>query len=301
MPSLSFPFAQQAQIIRSNQRDYFHVSTLREQTDNVLRTWLGTRRLSRWEKEVDLLVKLLYYGFTVGRATQSLGEEYTGIWLHSTRTDKPPSLALRAALVLLPTLPSYILARWGSGLRTDSTLGSVLRKLPPGLEVLSEINLAVFYLRGSYYTLARRLLGVRYISSTLEDPNSRPPSYSLLGVLLGIRLLYRLVTFLRSLRAQTDSHTSRGKRRADEAHETYIDDTPVSSLLVPENPDGEPVVPAEEDTRTILDIPSIPSEIRAGRNCTLCLEERTSSCATECGHLFCWNCIVGWGREKVRL
>lgn len=248
-----------------------------------------------------------------------MGEEYTGIWLHSTRTDKPPSLALRAALVLLPTLPSYILTRWGSGLPTDSRLSSILRKLPPALEVLSEINLAVFYLRGTYYALAKRLLGVRYvsstlealsswymliafqISSTLEDPNSRPPSYSLLGILLGIRLIYRLIAFLRGLRTQADSQTVKGKRHADEAHETYIDDTPVSSLLGPENPDGEPVVPAEEDERTILDVAAIPAAIRAGRNCTLCLEERTSSCATECGHMFCWNCIVSWGREKVRI
>lgn len=28
---------------------------------------LGTRWLSRWDKEIDLLVKVLYYGLTVGR------------------------------------------------------------------------------------------------------------------------------------------------------------------------------------------------------------------------------------------
>lgn len=71
-------------------------------------------------------------------------------------------------------------------------------------------------------------------------------------------------------------------------------------MLGPYDPDAQPVVPAEEDEGTILDVAQIPSSVRAGRNCTLCLEERTSSCATECGHMFCWNCIVGWGREKVR-
>ncbi|KAJ3554181.1 hypothetical protein NM688_g3238 [Phlebia brevispora] len=299
MSSLAFPFAQQAQIIRSNQRDYFHVSSLREQTDNVLRTWLGTRWLSRWEKEVEFAAKVLYYGLTVGRATQTLGEEYTGIWLHSVRAHQPPPHALRAALVLVPTLPSYIIARWGSGLPADSRLSAVIRKVPTLLEVLSEINLAVFYLQGTYYTVTRRLLGVRYVSSTLEDPNSRPPSYSLLGVLLAIRLLYRLITFIRDLRPTENLRTLKGKRHADEAHETYVDDIPVSSMLGPEDPEGEPVIPAEEDERTILDVAAIPAAIRATRNCTLCLEERTSSCATECGHLFCWNCIVGWGREKV--
>jgi peroxin-10 len=28
---------------------------------------VGTRWLTRWNKEVDLLVKLVYYGFTTGR------------------------------------------------------------------------------------------------------------------------------------------------------------------------------------------------------------------------------------------
>ena len=28
-------------VVRSNQRDYFHVSSLREQADNVLRAWFG--------------------------------------------------------------------------------------------------------------------------------------------------------------------------------------------------------------------------------------------------------------------
>ena len=32
--------------VRSNQRDFFHVSTLREQADNVLRAWLGASCIS---------------------------------------------------------------------------------------------------------------------------------------------------------------------------------------------------------------------------------------------------------------
>lgn len=78
-----------------------------------------------------------------------------------------------------------------------------------------------------------------------------------------------------------------------------MDDIPVSSMLGPGNPDEDITIPAEEDTRTILNVADIPLDARAGRSCTLCLEERTSSCVTECGHLFCWSCIIGWGREKV--
>lgn len=99
------------------------------------------------------------------------------------------------------------------------------------------------------------------------------------------------------------SPLSKGKEKATisatDGRETFLDDRPVSSFLGPENPEGEPAKPAEEDERTMLDVTAIPEAARASRNCTLCLEERTDSCSTDCGHLFCWSCIVGWGREKV--
>jgi len=137
------------------------------------------------------------------------------------------------------------------------------------------------------------------LSTIPEDPYARPPSYSLLGILLGIRLCHRLLKFIRTATQDPESALSKGKHPVNDTRETFIDDRPVSSLLGPADSEGEPARPAEEDERTMLDIASIPQSARAGRNCTLCLEERTDSCVTECGHLFCWSCIVGWGREKV--
>ncbi|KAF9229692.1 hypothetical protein BS17DRAFT_744079 [Gyrodon lividus] len=294
---LSFPRAAQAQITRANQRDLFHVSSLKEQAEIVLRSWLGTRWLTRWDKEVDLVVKLLYYGLSVGRAVQTLGEEYTGIWQHSAYTGQTPSKASRIALILLPTLPSYILARGDTHIASlPPKVASALRVLPMCLEVATEVNLAAFYLRGTYYDLTKRILGIRHISPTPENPRVRPPSYSLLGILILIRLLHRLVTYLRSKLA---SEKSLGKHSVDETHEMFIDDRLVSAMLESADPESTPAKPAEEDENTILDVSSMPTSVRVGRTCTLCLEERTDSCATECGHLFCWSCIVGWGREKA--
>ncbi|KAJ7293841.1 Pex12 amino terminal region-domain-containing protein [Mycena rebaudengoi] len=301
-PTWSFPRAQQAQIIRANQRDLYHVSSLKDQVETVLRAWLGTRWLSRWDKEVDLLVKLGYYGLTTARATQTLGEEYTGIWQYSgLHNSLPPPPLVRAALVLLPTVPAYLLARWGNNDTPDtqpSRFRSALKAVPTTLEILTEINLALFYVHGTYYDLVKRLLGIQKVSSIPQDPHTQPPSYSLLGILLGVRLLHRLVVFLRRTSSEK-SPTVKGKQRKSTTPETFIDERPVSNFLGPVDPEGEPARPAEEDERTMLDIASIPDALRAGRNCTLCLEERTDSCSTECGHLFCWSCIVGWGREKA--
>jgi peroxin-10 len=84
---------------------------------------------------------------------------------------------------------------------------------------------------------------------------------------------------------------------------TYIDTTVVSDIL--ENPDHYSVATNEDgskdatqDQHTSLQIADLPQSIRESRKCALCLEERTESTLTECGHLFCWGCIVPWAQER---
>ncbi|TFK40904.1 Pex12 amino terminal region-domain-containing protein [Crucibulum laeve] len=294
-----FPPAQQAQIIRANQRDLYHVSSLRDQTDNALRSWLGTRWLGKWDKEVDLCVKLAYYGLTIGRATQTLGEEYTDIWQYSaTRNINLPSRRLRIALILISTFPSYLVAKWNqSSLNARYPWTTKwLKRLLLALEIATELNVAAFYINGTYYSLVKRALGLRYLSSIPNDPHTRPPSYSLLGILIGIRLLYRAVTAYRE--NFVHAATRKEKHTAANAQENYLDERPLSSYLNSVDLEDQPAKPAEKDEATALDVTTIPEVHRGSRNCTLCLEERTDSCSTECGHLFCWGCIVGWGREK---
>ena len=145
------------------------------------------------------------------------------------------------------------------------------------------------------------------LSSIPENPNSRPPSYSLLGILIAFRLIHKLFSVIhdwrrsRTKESNTLEASSKGKQvlRNEKSSEASIDGVPISDIFENAPNDSTPPVPAEEDENTILDFERIPGDVRASRNCTLCLEERTSTCATECGHLFCWMCILGWGREKV--
>ncbi|KAF8309840.1 hypothetical protein DL93DRAFT_2158167 [Clavulina sp. PMI_390] len=324
------PRATQAQIMRAAQKDVFNVFTLREDSENVLRAWLGTRWLTRWSLEVDLLAKLIYYGLTTLRGTQTLGEEYTDIRrIHST-SRRFPRFKLRLALILLPTLPPYILSRFSRrassmGRSRDSLLARLLRASPGVFELLAELNLAAFYIgSGSVapYTIAERVLGIRHMASTPSDPNQRPPSYSLLGILLAIRLIYRIQGIVSSVLPKSSTATSSpipmdsssfssGKTSFGTSNPVdhssslpSIDNTPIAELvpasllarIATEGDDGKD----HWGDRTVLSVEELPSEVRTShRRCALCLEERTASTVTECGHLFCWTCIVGWGREKA--
>jgi peroxin-10 len=87
----------------------------------------------------------------------------------------------------------------------------------------------------------------------------------------------------------------------DAQQRQYIDSRPIAKILEQQAQDRDSDTPPdpEADEFTVLNVATIDSGLRAGRRCALCLEERTATAATECGHLFCWNCIVGWGEEKA--
>jgi len=149
--------------------------------------------------------------------------------------------------------------------------------------------------------LISRTLITLQISATPIDPNTRPPSYSLLGVLILFRIGYRLLNYLRDRSPQCapsigDEKKSPSPSNSDEPH---IDDRPVSTLLN-YDPETDLASGDEKEKLTVLDLETVPASVRAGRTCTLCLEERTATCVTECGHIFDWNCIYSWGRERVR-
>src|SRR6267378_748703 len=123
----------------------------------------------RFDKEVELGVRLIYHGLTTGRGTstshptpltiiesnslaiQTLGEEYTNIWVHLKWARAP---RVRAALILLPTLPPYLLARLGPPLYVRyPRLKDVATAAVNVIELASEINVAFFYITGVYYRL----------------------------------------------------------------------------------------------------------------------------------------------------
>ncbi|KAG8722385.1 peroxisome biogenesis factor 10 [Ceratobasidium sp. 394] len=309
----SLPPATQAQTIRSNQKDLQHVAQLREQVTDVLRNYFGHRWLNRREAEVDLATNLAYFSLTSLRATQTLGEEYVGMWPYNPASKTLLTRKLRIALILLPTLPGYLASKLAARLQPGSITQISLSVVPSIFEAAGELNLALFYLSGTYYSLTKRILGVKHVSGISPDPNARPPSYSFLGILMCIRLLHRFYTALdkrlKSLEPDPPQEPTNALALSvnpppipvepDTQQRQYIDSRPVSKILEQQADDRNMDAPPEADEFTALNIAAVDPELRAGRRCTLCLEERTATAATECGHLFCWNCIAGWGEEKA--
>jgi peroxin-10 len=92
---------------------------------------------------------------------------------------------MRTAVILASLIPSYVMGRWGHSSALNNshpTLAKWFIIIPTAMDIATEVNLAVFYLRGSYYDLIKRLIGVQHVSLPSPPPlhlNLTVPRYLL--------------------------------------------------------------------------------------------------------------------------
>lgn len=191
----------------------------------------------------------------------------------------PPSRSVLGRLPLLSLLSSVELPSFGSLLD----------------EHLRAVHLAIFYLFGRYYNISKRLLRVRYLSLHKKaGPGAKPPSYEVLGVLMAVQLSVRLLSVLYKRRkarkeAEHQARVEAGETKEPEKAVRRIDDVSIEDLIFDPNASDDEDEEDEDETDEQANV----------RKCTLCLGPRKDPACSECGHIFCFTCIVGWAREKA--
>lgn len=261
--------ASQPEIVQASRRDAGTLSMLQEKIKESLIVLLGNRTGSVLGPEVALISGVLYYGLSGLRRRPTLGEEYSDLVqvTDSRRATASQGLRLMIFNTLVPYIASRVLRKLKAHLSRNESTSGVMEMLIGQLEALVKFwqrsHLAIFYFTGEFYEPSKRFTKIRYVHS--RKKMTEPAAYTVLGMLLGIQLAGN------AMYTGWELCSTLFKWCLASSHED------ATSTSVEESVDEEP----------------------SSRNCTLCLCEMSFPTATNCGHMFCWDCISGWCAEKA--
>lgn len=317
--ALLYPFASAPDIALAQQKDAYFTSHLTDALSDLLRRLLGARAAHVLAPDLRSLAALLYFALTSLPGNRTLGEEYCGLVQVEAATGRLPSLRARAAYIagailapyaairLLPPLLSRLrsaiqrrlatLRRRADGCGKEARFWEYLSHHLASLTHLlpfRSLLLALFYLDGSYYDLTKRLLSLRYLFTRAVPRTPDRSGYQVLGVLLVCQLAVEAGLRARSaLSSLTSSNhvISRDPDLDEKEPELLASKAHLATLTH---------TPYLHRPRYQLADDKVMRYIRGSqqRKCTLCLEELKDPAATQCGHVFCWDCIGDWVREK---
>lgn len=184
-------------------------------------------------------------------------------------------------------------------------------------QTISSLHLAIFYLTGRYFHLSNRLTGIKYISTQIRrDQNGnrvQPPSYEFLGLLIVIQLIVKTSVLFKNAQRRRQAELSIEETASNEKDKQIavepsnrpptIDGIPIDDILFEpeEDDDDDPEKSGSNPTEVFVEgVEMDPNrdESSTSSRCTLCLGPRLDQSCLECGHVFCWKCILGWVREK---
>lgn len=333
--------------------------TLGEEYVNAMMTDGRTGRIVGLRRRLAFIFFYVVAPFVFSRAYSSARRQLLAS--HQHRSQALQRARLRAAAVAPRRGPGVERAKANEPQPTlvDRTVGMLAKRLPTMDSIMSTsgvfaylgaAHLALFYLGGRYYKFSQRLARTEYISSIARRPGSKPPSYEVLGFLLGVQLCVKMLmqanrwrsawlqqrkqkqlaekgedaASVASAPAATEtveidetrwSHKTNPPTRVSLAGAAAASGRQTEVPLAYADPDGLPSAQelglAKDVDRQRLEAARAASKVKAAEleavsqsvlRCTLCMEQREpqkgTSAVTECGHVFCWDCILGWSKEK---
>lgn len=203
------------------------------------------------------------------------------------------------SFVLLPYIITRVVRKIKSKSDTSKDwITKLLTSYPNLLDTIMNIHIALFYFQGLFYSISKRFFGLRYVFGHNKDAQQlqRTGNYTLLG---SVMLVQFLVKFLLWVKQETDerskTHEEKQKlQKQEESHETFYKVEQLERLHEQFEEDGKLNQKVQIDLSDASQLPYIPE---TPRSCMLCLSPMVDPSAANCGHMFCWECIVDWVRE----
>lgn len=291
--------------MRANQKDSYFTSSLRSQIQHAVQIFKGQRFVNLHPEEITVFAKALYYLITTVIGARTLGEEYVDI-MYVTRLGKRlPRLLSRfsfaLSFVVLPYFVSRTVRKWRSNVsdeKKSTWLGTMLTSYPALLDTIMNIHIALFYFEGLFYSISKRLFGLRYAFGHHKDPKKlqRTGNYSVLGAIMMVQFAVKLLLKVKEYTDEKGQSELEKELSAQQnnSHSTFFRVKQLQNLHDYIEQHEEVLKKVVVDLSDPLQLPYIPE---ASRSCMLCLSPMVDPSLANCGHMFCWECIVDWVRE----
>lgn len=278
--SFYYANARQPEILRAVQKDAAYTNQLGYDLSNILR-FTNRKLWIKYNNLCKLLMELTYHGFASYNNLQTLGEEYTGIIQIDNKYIGLPNRLLHLVSIFMEQAGEILTVKLIKNVELEIERNEDIRPeakihlqrccsfLLHAIPYIQAMHRTWFYINGGKYQISRRLTGINYvlIRHWLNIQHS-VHGYKVLGALSSLQLLLVFAAFVRK--------TIRTKQvTADEIEKLnrLKDRLQMSSKGL-----------------------SKPETIKP--KCVLCLEDRHDTSTTDCGHLFCWSCIMDWLNQK---
>lgn len=278
----------------------------------VLHIFKGSRFINTHPEEITVAAKAFYLSLTTLLAKRTLGEEYVDLIYVNRKGTRFPKILLRLGFILSYAVLPYFITKFIRKLglsrseqdnededsdNEDTEFKLTWSMYPKILDVIMNFHIAIFYFQGEFYSISKRIFGLRYAFGHNKDPKklAKSGNYSFLG---GIILVQFLVKSILKLKNYNDAQREKSKLQRKGSN---LDSSAAFSnkfTKFSQLKKVAQVVNKRKDLQIELsnpeDLPYIPEN---SRTCMLCLTEMTNPAAANCGHFFCWTCIVDWIRE----
>lgn len=286
--------------MRAHQKDAYFESSFRLQIQDVLNVFKGQRFINTHPEEITVAAKSLYLMLTTLIGSRTLGEEYVDLIYVNRSGNRLPKLLPRIGFILSYAVVPYIISRLVRKVQAreskddQSWIVKFCSSYSKVLDTVLNLHIAIFYFLGQFYSISRRIFGLRYAFGHNKSPKdmSKAGNYSFLGALILIQFAVKSII---KLKAYTDQNQTKATEKSDLSipgkYESISQLEEVSNEIS-ENQSINKLV--NIDLSNPGDLPYIPENSRA---CMLCLSPMINPSASTCGHLFCWDCIVDWIRE----
>lgn len=267
----------------------------------------GQRFINTYGNEITVGAKAVYLILTTLLGARTLGEEYVDL-VYVNRSGKRfprilPKLGFIFSYAILPYLINRLVKYYKPKQEEEDQNKSskkqvilqYLSSYDKVLDTLMNLHIAIFYFQGEFYSLSKRIFGLRYVFGHNKDPRKlqKTGNYSFLGAIILLQFVFeslvKFKTYQDSLRksdtSEEDEESKPSRIKSIKQLETYNESFTEDLKL------------SERVNFDLSDPNQLPYIPEASRSCMLCLSPMTNPSAANCGHMFCWVCIVDWIRE----